>query len=313
MSIDARAVCAAFGLPERGATLAPHVHSSSRTWRLTTADGGRFIVKHVPDGRETEFAAGMAFEQDAIAAGIPAPRPVRPSHPAFGCAAELPGGILVRVSEWIEGRPVRAGDDLADWLGATLARLHTLRPLATAEPVVYGIFEPADWARWHAEATTQERPWAGVLGERLADVAAATAWVAGAFAGTPDYVLTHRDLEPWNVLVTPAGPVIVDWDGAGPDSAGLVAAHAAYAFGGGHGPGTDRALAAYVAHGGRLPPPADRYARRAGLMLSRLVWRMRATLGQDDPGPFPLDELDRTAADRLRDLPLFVADLREPR
>jgi aminoglycoside phosphotransferase (APT) family kinase protein len=188
-----------------------------------------------------------------------------------------------------------------------------LRTLAAAEPDVYGIFPPADWARWHAQARAQGRPWAAVLGERLADAAEATAWVAGAFAQASDYVLTHRDLEPWNVLVTPAGPVIVDWDGAGPDSAGLVAAHAAYAFGGGHGPRTERALAAYVAHGGRLPHPADRFARRAGLMLSRLVWRMRATLGRDDPGPFPLDGLDRTATDRLRDLPVFVADLRELR
>ncbi|MEV4623586.1 hypothetical protein AB0J74_33370 [Asanoa sp. NPDC049573] len=107
------------------------------------------------------------------------------------------------------------------------------------------------------------------------------------------------------MLVTPAGPVIVDWDGAGPDSAGLVAAHAAYAFGGG--------MEAYAAHGGHLPPTADRLARRAGLMLSRLAWRIRATLGRDDPGPYPLAELDRTATDRLHDLPVFVADLREPR
>ncbi|HTF10901.1 MAG TPA: aminoglycoside phosphotransferase family protein [Asanoa sp.] len=313
MAIDAAAVCASFGLPERGATLVPHAYSSARTWRLTTGDGGRYIVKHVPDGHSAEFETAMAFEQDAIAAGIPAPRPVRPPHPAVGCAARLPGGTLVRVSEWVDGRPVRAGEDLADWLGATLARLHTVRPLAAAEPAVYGIFPPADWARWHAEAETQGRPWAGVLGERLADVAEATGWVAGAFAGARDYVLTHRDLEPWNLLVTTAGPVIVDWDGAGPDSAGLVAAHAAYAFGGGNGEATRRVLAAYVAHGGGLPPPADRFARRAGLMLSRLVWRMQATLGREDPGPFPLDELDRTAADRLRDLPVFVADLREPR
>jgi hypothetical protein len=151
------------------------------------------------------------------------------------------------------------------------------------------------------------------MANRRDDLTEATRWVAGAFARADDYVLTHRDLEPWNVLMTPAGPVIVDWDGAGPDSAGLVAAHAAYAFGGGHGPLTDRANAAYVAHGGRLPPPADRLARRAGLMLSRLAERILWTLGRTDPGRFTIDELDRTATDRLRDLPAFVADLRESR
>ncbi|MEV4623585.1 phosphotransferase [Asanoa sp. NPDC049573] len=196
MAIDAPAVCAAFGLPERGATLEPYAWSSARTWRLTTGDGGRFIVKRVPPGRETELAAAMAFEQDAIAAGIPAPSPVRPPDPAVGCAARLADGTLGRVSEWVDGRPIGPGDDLADWLGATLARLHRLRPLATAEPDVYGIFRPADWAGWHDEGRTQGRPWAGVLGERLADLAAATEWVAGAFARAGDYVFTHRDLEP---------------------------------------------------------------------------------------------------------------------
>jgi hypothetical protein len=66
-----------------------------------------------------------------------------------------------------------------------------------------------------------------------------------------------------------------------------------------------------VAHGGRLPPPADRFARRAGLLLSRLSERIMRTLGRLDPGPYAIDELDRTVTDRLRDLPVFAADLRQ--
>jgi len=302
--VDAEDVCAAFGLSARGATLESRTHV---TWRLT-AGGDRFLVKRVPAEWASEIAAAMAFERTAIATGIPAPHPVEPPEPAVGCAAQLQDGTLVRVSEWVDGRPLAPGDDLADWLGATVARLHTLRPLAAAEPLVYGIHPPERWSEWLAEGNRQARPWAGVMANRLADLTEATDWVAGAFARAGDYVFTHRDLEPWNILITPTGPAIVDWDGAGPDSAGLVAAHAAYAFG-----DTDRANAAYVAHGGRLPPPTDRLARRAGLMLSRLAERILWTLGRTDPGPFTIDELDRTAADRLRDLPAFVADLREPR
>ncbi|SNT65315.1 Predicted kinase, aminoglycoside phosphotransferase (APT) family [Asanoa hainanensis] len=309
MPVTAEAVCAAFGLPERGATITVHTHV---TWRLTTKSA-EFLAKRIPEAWATEIGAAMALEGAARAAGIPVPSPVVPVHPVVGCAARLPDGTLVRVSEWVDGRPIEAGDDLADWLGKTVARLNTLRPRAAAEPVVYGIHPPESWAAWQAEGERQARPWAAMLARRRNDVAEATRWVKSAFERAGDYVETHRDLEPWNVLVTPQGPVIVDWDGAGGDSAGLVAAHAAYAFGGGHGPRTDRALAAYVAHGGRLPSPEDRFARRVGLMLSRLAERINWTLGEGDPSPFPIEELDRTAGDRLRDLPAFVADLREPR
>ncbi|MDG4823503.1 aminoglycoside phosphotransferase family protein [Asanoa sp. WMMD1127] len=300
MPVEVEAVCAAFGLPAERATLRPHAYSSSRTWQLTT-DGRQFLVKDVPGDWPAERAAAMAFEKDAAAAGIPVPRQLAPLSPAFGCATRLPDNSLVRVSEWVDGRPARPTDDLADWLGTTLARLHALRPLPEAEPVVYGIHPPERWAQWLAAG--RRRPWADILARRLDDLAETTDWVAAAFRAAGDYVFTHRDLEPWNVLLTPTGPVIIDWDGAGPDSAGLVAAHAAYSF------GVD--ANAYEAHGGRLPPVGDRLARRAGLMLSRLAERLQRTLGDLDPGPFAIDDLDRTATERLRDLPTFVAELRK--
>jgi len=53
----------------------------------------------------------------------------------------------------------------------------------------------------------------------------------------------------------------------------------------------------------------DLFARRAGLMLGRLAWRIGVSLGDVGPGPFDPAALDRTATDRLRDLPAFVAEL----
>jgi hypothetical protein len=50
------------------------------------------------------------------------------------------GAGLLRAHEWVEGRPVRAGDDVHGWLGETLARIPALEPLQTAEPLVYGLY-----------------------------------------------------------------------------------------------------------------------------------------------------------------------------
>jgi Ser/Thr protein kinase RdoA (MazF antagonist) len=58
-------------------------------------------------------------------------RPLSPVGPAFGYAADLDGVGLVRAYEWVDGRPLAGADDVAEWLGGTLARLHGLERTAT--------------------------------------------------------------------------------------------------------------------------------------------------------------------------------------
>ena len=65
-------------------------------------------------------------------------------------------------------------------------------------------------------------------------------------------VSTHRDVKPDNVLKTPAGPLLVDWDGAGPDHAEWELTWAALHF---SDLGENRAAFNTVAS--PRPPPGD--------------------------------------------------------
>jgi Ser/Thr protein kinase RdoA (MazF antagonist) len=314
MTSPADLVARAFGLGRPAGQLVEWSHSTSRTWMLDTADG-RVLVKQVTcDGWRDQFERAMVFEELARSSGISMPRPIAPTSPAFGCVTDVPGLGLLRAYEWVGGRALIAGDDVADWLGATLAALHRIQALAHAEPQVYGLHDRAQWQRWLDEGTAQGRVWAPMLARRLPEILDTIAWIGEAFRVTGGYVMTHRDVEPWNVILTGQGPVLVDWDTAGPDSAGLETAHAAIAFAS-HGrhtpdPQVARAIAAaYTRHGGRLPMVRDALARRAGMRLNRLAERLQTSIGRQPAGPRDIDDLDATSYLRLEQWPAFLADL----
>ncbi len=305
----------AFGLGRPTSGLAAHSYSSLPTWRLDTVSG-RVLVKRVScDGWRDELDRAMGFEQAALTAGIAMPRPIQPVAAIFGCVAVVEGWGQVRAYEWVDGRPLTDADDVAEWLGATLALLHRIETLDCAQPQWYGLHSEQQWRAWLAEGIKQRRAWAPVLQRRLADVLIATAWIGQAFQAAGDYVMTHRDVEPWNVLMTAEGPVLVDWDTAGPDSAGLETAQAAVVFAG-HGragPNADavqRTVASYEQHGGRLALRGrDALARRAGMRLNRLSERLRISLGQQAPGSTDLAQVEARAGEQLEELPRFVDDL----
>jgi Ser/Thr protein kinase RdoA (MazF antagonist) len=305
----------AFGLGRPTSDVLTHTYSSSPTWTLETASG-RVLVKQVAcAGWRDALDRAMAFERRALQAGIAMPRAIRPVAPVFGCAAEVEGWGLVRAYEWVDGRPLADTDDVAEWLGGTLALLHRIEPLEHAEPQWYGLYPAGQWEAWLAQGLERRRSWAPVLRRRLADVLAATAWITQTFRTAGDYVLTHRDVEPWNVLVTAAGPVLVDWDTAGPDSAGLEAAQAAVAFAGVGRAEPDpgavrRTLAGYEQDGElRAARGPDALARRAGLRLNRLSGRLRMSLGHQASGPVELVRVDMRAGEQLEELPAFLDTL----
>ncbi|SNY58533.1 Ser/Thr protein kinase RdoA involved in Cpx stress response, MazF antagonist [Paractinoplanes atraurantiacus] len=309
-------MAAAFGLGRAVGPLAALSYRSSPTWTLA-ARAGRFLVKHVAaEEWRDDFARAMRFEDKALAAGIAMGRPVSPEVPALGYAAEVDGIGLVRVYEWIDGRPLEASDDVSTWLGSTLARLHRIEPDGRPEaaPEWYRLDDRALWDGWLQEGERLRKPWAPSLREGLTGILGAAAWVSRAFLEAGDYVVTHRDVEPWNVLVTATGPVLIDWDVAGPDSARLEAAQATLSFSARDGmpdPGVvRRTIGAYVDGGGVPFSGADVMVRRVGLRLGRLAERLRMSLGLQSLGPHDLAGVEARAAEQIADMPGFVERVR---
>lgn len=201
------------------------------------------------------------------------PRTVPPVQPLVGWTGRVAGRGAYRVTEWVEHRKVSEKDDLSDWLGRTLARLHSLQPhTGSLEPPYY--LNPAEqWREWTARAVEQRRPWATGLAEHLDDYLAISARLRQAFFEVGDHVLTHRDMVPFNVLITTTGPVLADWESLGPDSASLETGFAAVTFGHHNTGYVRRILDSYRANGGILIDGLGQnlFAHKLGSELGRLA------------------------------------------
>jgi Ser/Thr protein kinase RdoA (MazF antagonist) len=281
---------------------------------------GRVLVKQVEvAGREREVERAAQFEQRVSESGVDVARPIPPAGEALGLNTQVDGLGWVRAYEWVDGRELREGDDVAAWLGHTMATIHLIEPAPAPDPVIYGIQSVDQWSVWLTAGERMARPWAPLLRERLDGILEILEWVSAALGRAADYVVTHRDIEPWNVMMTADGPVLVDWDPAGPDSASLEACHAAFAFAyrGTAEPGADEreaglmnTLAAYVDAGGRLRPDGDLLARRVGMRVSRLGSRLSVSTLAEPLGPHQLTDIDARAVEQILALPEFSSRLR---
>ncbi|MGW0229849.1 phosphotransferase [Actinopolymorpha singaporensis] len=277
--VTAGQVAEAFELGTPTGELVLVQHTVSRTWRLTTS-AGRFLVKELwPDGDPPwagELNRTRDFEERVAAAGIRIPVPVPPPAKAYGWTSRVAGRGAYRVTEWIEHRKVTADDDLGEWLGLTLAALHSLELHpgngGDLEPFYY-VHPAGRWHEWAAQARRQGRPWAAEFDGRLDGYLRLTERVRTTYSGIGDHVLTHRDMVPFNVLMTPTGPVLADWDVIGPDSASLETGFAAVTFAFRDPHAVRHTLASYAAHGGVLVGGLGEnlFAHKLGSELGRLA------------------------------------------
>lgn len=204
-----------------------------QVWRLDLDRPRRsFAVKELfAGGDETRIIAEVEFRDRAVAAGIRAPQNLRTVEGRY--LAEV-GGAAVRVSSWSSGREPRPEDPgVPEWLGRTLATLHTLgHPVdhsdhaATDPPIP----DPGLWLDLAEQGAAAGRPWA-------TDLARAAPQLARLGAKTrpvdPDrMVFSHHDVQPSNVLIDPYTKqlVLLDWDGAGPIDPGRELASRLYTW-----------------------------------------------------------------------------------
>lgn len=181
-----------------------HGGFANRVYRLDT-DQGSFAVKelNLVDRRWTYRVEDVfRFERAAFAAGIPMPEPISASHHTL-------------VHRWVEGEklpeaPVSA--EFAFEIGEILARIHALDIPWTQVPVEDPV--PRDWPELAARAAATGQPWADELASHVETFLEIARFVDTCERPGP-VVLTHRDIQPWNLLTKERRPVVLDWELSG--------------------------------------------------------------------------------------------------
>jgi Ser/Thr protein kinase RdoA (MazF antagonist) len=206
----------AFGLGV--ATTAPVVAAAgwggrNRVWRVET-DRGVFAVKDtIAELLPEQPDAALRIELAAHAAGVPCPAPILSIN---GAVFEEVGGRWYRCHDWVEGSAKQNEDttpDDARRMGRVVAQLHILG--IDAGPITAAV--PVERSHWLDLAARSPRTtWGVLIRDHLDSIVAADA--LGASFRDDAAVGSHCDLNAHNVLFTDGGPVLIDWDAAGPAS-----------------------------------------------------------------------------------------------
>jgi Ser/Thr protein kinase RdoA (MazF antagonist) len=224
------AVLAAFKLPGRVVDMVEVIGAwSNRVYRLTT-DTNRYAVKQMlsswgDTGWQGWLDVAWRFEQRAYAAGVPMPQPI-PNPSDGGCLAWVdpaPGGdpVPVRLHRWVDGvalGPEPVERTVAEWAGGVLATLHGLQ-FQPAEHAAFPSLDTASADRWPQlvrAAVDSRAPWAGLLMEAESAVRSIADLVRSATPSDQPEPISHGDVDQKNIVRSPRGPVLCDWDVAAP-------------------------------------------------------------------------------------------------
>ena len=238
-------------------------------WRLETRRGVFAVKEVIAELLPHDPDTALRVESFAHSAGVPSAEPVPSST---GAAFELLDGRWYRCHRWIDGTAKLNEDTTAHdahEMGILVTRLHQLQldagPLPPAEP--YGQAHWLGLAR-HAPQTA----WGRLIEEHLAAIESAEAF-GSTFADTTP-IGSHCDLNAHNVLFTPAGLALVDWDAAGPASAAYERASTAVLWAHRHDGRLDRDVAASFLRGYREGGGAVSFDDAAALprWLTGLAW-----------------------------------------
>lgn len=317
-------VALAFELGQPDGNLIHVRRGDTDTWRLDTTTGSYFVKGYFPttggqfqgEHLTDQLAVAMAFERLALDAGVDMPEPITPVDPLLGWVTRIEDRLF-RVYRWIEHQTSQPDRDVATWLGRTMLQVHQLQPLGRVGLPQWWrqtIQSPATWEDWFAKARDRDASWAGLYPDSVPHILAITDRIAELCDVAPDLVTTHGDFKTRNLVMSPAGPVLVDWDSVRTDSAALEAGRVAYIFGAGEPEQISRILTAYVAAGGDLgwagPDLFLSVTRNHVLVLSEHI---RVCLGEA-PAPRWMGNhatIETTISNDLRALPTKINQLRD--
>jgi aminoglycoside phosphotransferase (APT) family kinase protein len=291
-----------------GPMIRVHGGFANRMYRLDT-DQGSFAVKelNLVDRRWTYRVEDVfRFERAAFAAGIPMPEPISASHDTL-------------VHRWVEGETVPEAPVPAAYafeIGEILARIHALDVAWTQVPVE----DPTsrDWPELAARAAATGQPWAGELASHVETFLAIARFVGTCERPGP-VVLTHKDIQPWNLLAREGRPVVLDWELSG--MLDLSSELGSTALSLAKGPGFDdirpaifrSVLDGYVAEGGALPPSGPSwFAFMIGGWLGHTRWNILRCLAGAEASTGPdLALSHESVRDGVRGLPDLFGRLPE--
>jgi aminoglycoside phosphotransferase (APT) family kinase protein len=283
-----------------------HGGFANRMYRLDT-DQGSFAVKelNLVDRRWTYHVEDVfRFERAAFAAGIPMPEPIS-------------AGDTTIVHRWVDGEKLPeapVSEAYAFEIGEILARIHALDvewPHASIE-------EPTsrDWPELAERAVATGQPWADELASQVETFLAIAHFVETCERPGP-VVLTHKDIQPWNLLARNGRPVVLDWELSG--MLDLSSELGSTALSLAKGPGFDHiepavfraVLDGYVAGGGTLPPPGPSwFVFMIGGWLGHTRWNILRCLAGTEASTGPdLALSQESAGNGVRGLPDMFARL----
>lgn len=315
--MDPRLISAAFDLGTPRGEMIAYQYTSFETWRLETSRGS-FLIKRLWAGEDppwwNDLERMMRFERAVMDSGIRTATPIEPAAPLFGFATRIGEAGVFRVYEWVDHRPLESTDEVTDWVGQTLATLHRLAPLSSGVTPNWrwlGVFPRETWTEWLVAAQTSGRQWTPALHDNFAVITDLTARLRSAIHCADDLVITHGDFEPYNVLLASDGPIIVDWESVGSESATLEVGRAAYSFGYGGPERIRRILQSYRRAGGHIASlGSDLLIRRAALKLVNITEPIKRVL---EHSPYSdrlrTEGIDQKITDRLERLGPTVAEL----
>jgi Ser/Thr protein kinase RdoA (MazF antagonist) len=307
MDLDTVRVATAFGLGRPLGPWRPLAHGDHPSdIRVLTTTRGRWVVRMdrlLGDWHRRHAHRVHRLESAARNAGIPMPRPVEPPSPAIGYWHNPEGDTLVRVSEWLDGHDLRqlgatstaSLAEAAEWVGTVLARIALLGTEGDAGPEDEPALHPLDdWQEWVAEAEAGDHAVATPARSLLPVIEEATTLIQGAQRDRPRSVLVHGDTSRANVLRTPTGYALIDWEGARADvpwwEAVNVAFRLATPFNGPTADGDPRVvhplITAYLDQGGPAGPvDVSAFAGMLRSQLAVIAWCLWLALGHRQADP----------------------------